>query len=447
LAKFDLQAYEPSPGAFLRRGQRVGAALWIVAIFAASTALTVNAATLGSVSNSGVQGNAASQAPWLSANGRWLVFRSKATNLAGPVAAGGRWNIFERDLVNGTTELCSINALGGPANGDSFAPQVSADGRYVVFQSKANNLVASDTNGHVDIFLRDTVLGETALVSRSKIGGPADGDSKAPSISQDGAWVAYETFATNVVPNLTTHHENVVEVNISTAATQLISVTPAGAEGNGNSYFPSMSADGRYVAFTSAGSNLVVDDVNIRTDVFRRDVVGQTTTLLSRSSNGVVGNRASELPSISADGNRIAFRSSASNLVPGDSNGASDDFVRDVRLGTTTLVSMSSSGVQGNSGSWVSTISPDGNWVVFTSDASNLATNTIAGVRNIFVAAVGGGSTFVISTAFDGSAANGGSSGPAIANGVAAFASVATNVISPDANGSANDVYVATAAP
>lgn len=230
----------------------------------------------------------------------------------------------------GMTERLSVDSSGTQADFYSYNPSISADGRYVAFYSEASNLVPGDTNLKVDIFVRDRLTGTTERVSVSSEGTQANSDSFYPSISADGRYVAFVTIADNLVPGDTNGETDVFVRDRQTGTTELVSVSILeGTQANSHSYSPSISADGRYVAFESDADNLVMYDTNGMRDVFVRDRQTLITRRVSVNSSGTQGNGYSYDPSISADGRFVAFESQASNLVLGDSNEMPDVFVRD----------------------------------------------------------------------------------------------------------------------
>jgi len=246
-------------------------------------------------------------------------------------------------------------------NGQCYSPVISADGHYVAFSSVANNMVpGGDTNGKVDIFVRGLQTGETSRVSLSSDNDPANDESHFPSISGDGRYVAFDSLASNLVDDDNNGTMDVFVRDLQLGETTRVSLSSDNIEGDGQSWCPSISADGRYVAFFSGAANLVADDTNLVADVFVRDRLENKTTRVSLAWNGDEGNSFSAYPSISADGRYVAFDSEATNLVNGDTNDDHDIFVRDRQLNTTTRVSVSSSGTEGEYDSQWPRISADG---------------------------------------------------------------------------------------
>jgi Tol biopolymer transport system component len=386
----------------------------------------------------------------LSADGRFLAFSSWASNLALDQQAFNFQDIFVRDRVSGATELVSVNSSGVQSDGISIDPVISADGRYVVFTSDATNLVPGDTNqcfnnlldetarpgDCTDIFVHDRETGLTERVSVSSSGEQANDQSFVPSISADGRYVTFLSMASNLFPNdppvsvdLFIHDRQTGETErvLSPAVLGDYSITPdarfiayiglssngyytinvydrqtgtneqantpiPGRRLDGYSANPVMSADGRFVAYTSSATTLVAGDTNSRRDIFVHDRLTRVTERVSVSSAGAQANGDSTpgfFPSgvaISADGRRVAFSSSATNLAPGDTNTCAvqfyysfpspgqcpDIFVRDREAGTTTRASLTFSGAEANNASYRAVMSSDGNVLAYLSLATNL---------------------------------------------------------------------------
>ena len=322
----------------------------------------------------------------ISANGRFVAFKSVAPNLV-PGYANNQGDIFVRDLLTNTNTRVLVDSAGNRANGGFLfsRPSISGDGRFVAFESDASNLVPGDTNNKPDIFVRDLSTNTTTRVSVDSAGNQANDYSYSPSISGDGRFVAFQSEATNLVPGDTNNTSDIFVRDLSTNTTTLVSVSFSGDRAIGGSISPSISADGRFVAFASVASNLVPGDTNNQGDIFVRDLSTNTTTLVSVSSSGDRGNDLSVYNSISGDGRFVAFQSNASNLVPGDTNNSTDIFVRDLSTNTTTRVSVDSAGNQANTYSVLPSISGDGRFVAFQSEASNLAPGDTKNQTQIFV--------------------------------------------------------------
>src|SRR6476661_3251922 len=325
-----------------------------------------------SVDSAGNQGNRGSTNPAISADGRFVAFYSEASNLV-PEDTNGKPDIFVRDRLTNTTTRVSVDSAGNQANSFSNDPSISADGRFVAFTSGASNLVPGGTNNTSDIFVRDTLTNTTTRVSVDSAGNQGNRDAYGASISADGRFVAFESFASNIVPGDTNNTSDIFVRDVLTNTTTRVSVDAAGNQGNFLSGSASISGDGRFVAFGSNSSNLVPGDPNNRDEIFVRDLSTNTTTRVSVDSAGNLGNGYSYTPSISADGRFVAFYSDATNLVPGDdTNSSRDILVRDRLTNTTTRVSVDSTGNQANSSSFAPSISADGRFVAFYSEATNL---------------------------------------------------------------------------
>lgn len=374
----------------------------------------------------------------ISQDGRYVAFSSYASNLV-PGDTNEQTDIFVRDRISGTNVRVSVNSDGSEGNNDSWAPGISADGRYVVFTSRADNLVANDINDYEDVFLHDRdvdnngIYDEAGYISTIRIsiatdGTEADSGSSAPDISADGRYITFSSNATNLVANDTNGSSDIFVHDMQGRITQRVSISTAGVEADYDSYDPAISPNGRYVAFTSSASTLVpeVDAYGI----FVRDLVTDTTSLLvpyadepdlsydgrfiaysagydifvrdrDKDANGVfdhvyedtkvtvpIDNSPTyghiDKPSISGDGRYVAYTSHAANLVSDDNNEVSDIFMWDSQSGT-KRVSVPLMGGEANSSSWYQTLSEDGSTVVFTSAATNLVSGDDNGYSDIFV--------------------------------------------------------------
>ncbi len=393
------------------------------------------------VETGGAQWSGGYGGPALSADGRFLAFRSKAGLV--PPDGNGAWDAFVHDALAGTTVRASVSSVGAEGNSNSFSFSVSADGRRVAFYSYATNLVPGDTNGLADVFLRDTLAGTTVRASVSSAGVEGNGNSWYPMVSGDGRYVAFESAASNLVPGDTNAVTDVFLRDTLGGSTVLATVGLGGAAANAGSYSAAVSSDGRYVAFWSHASNLVAGDVNGYGDVFLRDMLAGTTALISVSSAGVQGNDMSgwispgASLSLSADGRYVAFVSRASNLVPGDTNATFDIFLRDTVAGKTTRASVDSAGAQGNGSSYFPSVSADGRVVAFESWATNLVPADTNGWKDVFVRDVLTGTTARASVDSLGAQASDGHSGsPALSadSRFVACYSGASNLVPGDGN-------------
>jgi murein DD-endopeptidase MepM/ murein hydrolase activator NlpD len=342
-----------------------------------------------SVNLSGAPGNGPSYSTAISADGRYIAFASSASNLINGDMNGAQ-DIFVRDMQTNTTQLVSRDSNGVQASGISYGQSISADGRYVAFASSASNLVSGDTNGARDVFLRDTQMNTTIRVSVDSTGAQGNSNSAGysyiTSISANGRYVVFESLASNLVSGDTNGMDDVFVRDTQMNTTTRISVASSGTQGNSGSSYASISADGRYVAFDSYASNLVSGDTNGVRDIFLRNTQTNITTRVSLNSSGEQGiNYSSSYPSISTDGRYVAFQSGAGNLVSGDTNGVDDVLLRDTQANTTVRVSVDSSGAQGNWRSGAPSISNDGRYIAFESDASNLVSGDTNAASDIFV--------------------------------------------------------------
>ncbi|MCJ2032830.1 Hint domain-containing protein [Methylobacterium sp. J-068] len=406
--------------------------------------------TSASTAADGTQGNGNSATTitgsQVSADGRYVVFTSVATNLV-TGDANSQQDIFLKDLLTGAVTLVSVASSGTQGNSSSTNPSISADGRYVAFTSNATNLVAGDTNGTSDIFVRDLTAGTTTRVSVASDGTQGSSSSTAAAISADGTHVVFQSNAGNLVAGDTNNASDIFVRNLTAGTTTRVSVASDGTQAAGASTTASISADGTRVAFQSNAANLVSGDTNGTTDIFVRDLTASTTTRVSVANDGSQATSSSSTAVISGDGTHVAFASAASNLVSGDTNGTTDVFVRDLTASTTTRVSVASDGSQTSTGSSIApSISADGTRVTFSSTATNLVAGDTNGTTDVFVRDLTAGTTNRVSVASDGSEATGSSTNSSISSNGSrvAFTSTATDLVANDTNGVA-DVFVADA--
>lgn len=332
---------------------------------------------------------------------------------------------------------------GNNISGRSARPEVNATGSVVVFDSIANNLVHNDGNHANDVFVRDRSTGRTSRVSVSSTGQEGNDDSSRPDVSGDGRFVVFDSGATNLVTNDNNNGSDVFVHDRMTQTTTLVSQTRGGKSGNGASFSPTISQDGRYVAFTTNASNLTRRVTN--GGIVLRDLQTGRNKVVSLRQDGTGAPAAS--PSLSANARYVAFASFASDIVAGDTNANFDVFVRDRRLGVTTRVSVDSSGAEAQGGgSFQPAISADGQRVAFASEATNLVASDTNAVRDIFVRDIPAGTTVRVSVSSDGTEANGQSDGPGIRGGstfgpdisgdgrLVTFDSIASNLVADDTN-------------
>ena len=369
----------------------------------------------------GTEANANSSSATISADGRFVAFLSRASNLV-LGDTNGVEDVFVYDRQTGATSRVSVPnladqpTLGSQANGWSNYPQISADGRYVAFETQAANLVTGDTNGLWDIFVHDRQTGSTTRVSvpnladQPTLGTEANANSSFASTSPDGCLVAFQSAASNLVPGDSGYASDIFVHNCQTGATSRVSVPnladqpTLGSEANSGSGFPEISADGRYVAFESSASNLVLGDTNGIQDIFVHDSQTGATSRVSVPNladqptlgTQAIGPDVGWPHAISADGRYVGFASRASNLVLDDTNGVADVFMHDRESGATTRISLPnladqpSLGSQADGESGAPAISGDGWYVAFPSAASNLVLNDTNGKQDVFVHDLGG---------------------------------------------------------
>ncbi len=322
----------------------------------------------------------------LSGDGRFAVFVSDHNGLL-TGDTNEAMDVFWTDTVTGELRRVSVASDGSEGNdwsgriSNSIGLDISDDGRLVVFQSNASNLVTGDTNHRTDIFLHDTEAGETTRINLAADGSEGDSSSYAPSMSADGRFIAYRSGATNLVegPDSNDWRHDIFVLDRKLGITRRVSVNTEGVQANDESGYPQISADGTTVVFTSDATNLVPNDTNgspngfYGVDVFVHDLDTGQTSRVSVASDGTEQTVAGIYePTISGDGRLVAFSTSASNLVPGDSGSYMDIFVHDRDTHETERVSVAPDGTEGNGHSTYPVISDDGRYLTFFSSASNL---------------------------------------------------------------------------
>jgi Tol biopolymer transport system component len=434
-----------NPAASLRSiGRALPAVLGLTCLATARAFAAPGDTTLVSVNSDEVQGNFDGFQPSISADGRYVAFISNSTNLvAGDDATDFSVNdIFVRDRVAGTTTRVSVSTAGVEANAGSDEPRISANGRYVTFSSSASNLVENDTNGVTDVFVHDRFAGTTTRVSVSTAGVQGGGFSFSPSISGDGRYVAFISAASNLVAGDTNNAPDVFLHDRNTGETRRVSVSRKTSD------IAAISADGRYVAFSSFADDLGVN--NGTSNAYVYDIVAAITTpVVIKGPDGLPVAAAPSRIEISGDGRYVLFSSVSffGPIVDGDTNGALDAFVHDRVTGETTAVSVNSAGDVGNQGiatyPYAFGISADGRYVVFDSPSTNLVAGDTNGVLDVFVHDRTSGRTTRVSVNSAGAQGNGESFYPAVnADGsLIAFTSQASNLVASDTNG-AWDVFL-----
>jgi Tol biopolymer transport system component len=403
--------------------------------------------------------NGNSNLSMISADGRYVTFQSYASNLVqgdtnhycqteDGINNANCPDVFVYDRVTGQTSLVSVSSEGIPGdNVSTYAGSISADGRYLAFSSAASNLVSGDTNKTYDIFVYDREIGEMNRVSVSSAGTQANRQSYQPSISADGRFVAFVSPASNLVAGDTNEVDDIFLHDRLTGETIRVTVSSAGSQANSASSQPSLSADGRYMAFSSDADNLVDGDANQVEDIFVFDRETMQIVFVSVSSAGIQCDGDSRTPSISADGRFVAFASDATNLVRDDTNGTYDIFIHDRLTGETSRVSVASDGMQANSGNFGSHypfLTADGRFVTFGSFASNLVAGDTNGFVDIFVHDRLSGETSRASVSSDGTQADQDSYSPSsvsVDGRYVAFYSDASNLV-PSGNDGVRNIYI-----
>jgi len=371
--------------------------LALISVLCASAAVT--AAGPDESSESG-GGNNESLNAVLSADGRFVAFQSAASNLI-PGDRNNSWDIFVRDRRMATTELISVSSAGVQGDGDSTQASISSDGRYVAFSSFADNLTAGDTNHHWNVFVRDRTAHTTEMISVSPAGQPGNHRSESPSpesMSGDGRYVVFQSDSTNLVAGDAVVRWKIYVRDRQEHMTQLVSVSTAGTPANKNCRFPSISANGRFVTFQCAATNLTAHKDLYKGEyqnIFLRDLEKGTTEMISISAADMPGDHNSGNATVSADGQYVAFLSTAVNLIKGEEGRAPDllrasrggelpstrtvptvrkpdVFVRDRQTGVTRIASVSNSGERANHRTFTPFLSAGGGFVAFESTAGNL---------------------------------------------------------------------------
>jgi hypothetical protein len=343
-----------------------------------------------SVRSNGAQGDDDSIDASISANGRFVAFASRATNMVKNdtnAAINAGVDIFVHDRATGRTRRVSVRSNGKQANDRSRDPAISANGRFVVFRSVASNLVKNDTNGEADIFIHDRKSGKTRRVSvrsngKQGIGGSADN----PAVSATGRFVVFESKQRNLVKNDTNEKSDIFVHDRATKKTRRVSVRTNGTQGDDASRDPSISGDGRFVVYESLATNLINNDTNGRVDIYVRDrKKGKTKRVSVRSDGTESMDGQADDPVISGDGRMIAWEDSADDLAGAGNIDEGDIFIRDRKKNKTRRVSVSTAGVAGDDGSLSPAFSGDGRFVLFESDATNLVSVLTVDDRDVYI--------------------------------------------------------------
>lgn len=418
-----------------------GPALLLLLAMAGPTGAGTEPVSLGA---SGAQGSDGSGGGSCSADGRFVAFESLATDLVPGVVLGG--HVYRRDRLAGTTVILDVSPSGKVGNAPALRPAISADGDHVAFESPAGNLQPGDFNLLTDVFVRDIGAGTTERVSVGLGGADPDGPSSHASLSADGRLVVFESSATNLVPGDVNGTADVFLRDRLAGTTTLLTLTPGGQQSQGDGRSPRITPDGRHVAWLAGNLDVVGLSGPAYLRAVVRDLETGTTVLASVSAEGVPSNAGCSLPALSDDGQVVAFASGASNLVPGDTNFQLDVFVRDLANGTTEILTVELDNGFADESSGLSTqpvaISGDGRLVAFDSDGQALVPGD-TGWRDIFVYDRMAHALQRVSVTSAGAPAEGNSVDVALSGDgrVVLFTSEATNLAAPDANGALTDVF------
>ena len=380
----------------------VHTALISLALLACARLATAQVGTtkIVSVTSTGAQGFQDSRSASVDESGRYVAFVTYSALV--PRDSGIQPDVYLRDTILGTTDRVSEGPNNESGNGVSFGAEMAKGGLFVVFYSRSSNLVPNDTNNVNDIFIWDRKNDSMERVSVAENGAEGNGTSYSGSVDRDGTVVAFVSAATNLVDG---DNNGVIDVFIADRVANTMDNITLGA--NGPSRNPSISADGRFVAFESEASNLVANDNNDEIDIIMYDRQAGTIKRVSVSSVGVEANDFSSHPEVNGDGRFVVFSSWASNLIAGDGNQDSDIFIHDRLIGTTDLISKNREGIQANGYSIEPSISTSGRFVAFVSSANNLNSGgDFNGHRDIFVRDQITGAVVIASRTDNGSQAN-----------------------------------------
>lgn len=402
-----------------------------------------------SIATNGSEGDLDSASAAISADGRYVAFTSGSSNLV-PDDTNGAYDIFVYDRLVKTIERVSVGPLGVQANGNSRCAFISADGRFVAFNSVASNLVLGDTNQKTDVFVYDRYTHTTELITKGLGGAQSDKDSWWCALSADGRYVSFWSYASNLVSDDTNNRADVFVYDRNSFSMERVSLGPGFSQGNGwsgGNCCPWISADGRFVVFDSAATNLVPDDTNNLADLFVHDRILHTTERVNLGPGGVQADGESAWPAISSDGRYVVYFSRATNLVSDDTNRVGDVFLYDRITHKTQRISVGVGGIQATGGfSTFPVISANNRYVAFASTATNLIMDDTNGFCDIFVYDLISNTMERVSVGTAGEQGNENSpfyTFPTIsANGrYVAFESLASNLVAVDNNGYA-DIFV-----
>jgi hypothetical protein len=400
---------------------------------------TVGTTVLASTDAAGNQANGVCDWPYLNADGRYVAFQSGATNLV-TGDTNAVTDVFRRDLLDGATIRISTDNAGAEGDAACAVGGISSDGRYVVFET-AGKLAGGSVQGISQVVVKDVLTGTTTLASADAAGSPANNYSVGASISGDGRYVGFISNATNLVSDDATGYDLFVK-DLSTGAVVRVATDVPAFGDTRSEYATSLSEDGRYIAFR----NRPADAGTSWTEVFVADLIGRATRKVSVGLEGVTSNGGSDSARISSDGRYVAFHSLASNLVIDDTNGCADIFVKDQATGVTTRISQDANGQQGNAASLTPRISGDGRIVAFQSVATNLAVRDYNSSADVFISERTTAALSLQSARLGATPCGGnGHSMEATLSGdgrYVAFTTWSTDLGRYDGNGAAGDIYL-----
>jgi len=384
-----------------------------------------------------------------SADGRYVAFASMATNLT-PADTDNVVDVFVKDLTTGEVQVASRTAAGVKGDAISTRPSISADGRRVAFTSAADNLSPDDTDGYFDVYVKDLTTGAVTLASRTAGGTKANGSSGSAALSADGSAAAFSTNATNLSPDATDGESHVYVKRLDTGDLSFVDGgTLARPDEQTGAYGPSLSSDGRVVAFVTDASGLDPADTDQRADIYVRDLVAGEVRLASTNVDGVKGDLPSTGASLSADGTRVAFETASDNLTPDDPDTSSDVYVKDLTDRSLLLASTDAAGTKANQAAGYPSLSPDGGYLAFSSDATNLGVDTAPLVKQVYRKDLHSGELIPASVATGGGPAGDYLSiEPSISDqgAVVSFDSPSTN-LAPDGSNRVADVFAKILSP